>query len=50
MVDMVLFMFFIQVTLVGMVFEKVDRNTDVNFVLDDGTGRIKCRRWYYMNL
>ncbi|KAL5054022.1 hypothetical protein RYX36_034704, partial [Vicia faba] len=20
-------------------------NTDVNFVLDDGTGRIKCRRW-----
>lgn len=33
------------VTLVGMVFEKVERNTDVNFVLDDGTGRIKCRRW-----
>ncbi|KAI9106373.1 hypothetical protein K1719_021901 [Acacia pycnantha] len=33
------------VTLVGMVFEKVDRNTDVSFVLDDGTGRIKCRRW-----
>ncbi|KAG4944108.1 Replication protein A subunit A [Glycine soja] len=33
------------VTLLGMVFEKVERNTDVNFVLDDGTGRIKCRRW-----
>ncbi|XP_019457364.1 PREDICTED: replication protein A 32 kDa subunit A-like [Lupinus angustifolius] len=33
------------VTLVGMVFDKVERNTDVNFVLDDGTGRIKCRRW-----
>ncbi|XP_020202714.1 replication protein A 32 kDa subunit A [Cajanus cajan] len=33
------------VTLVGMVYEKVERNTDVNFVLDDGTGRIKCRRW-----
>ncbi|XP_014503754.1 replication protein A 32 kDa subunit A isoform X1 [Vigna radiata var. radiata] len=33
------------VTLVGMAFEKVERNTDVNFVLDDGTGRIKCRRW-----
>ncbi|KAE9586482.1 putative replication factor A protein [Lupinus albus] len=33
------------VTLVGMVFEKAERNTDVNFVLDDGTGRIKCRRW-----
>ncbi|XP_057434601.1 replication protein A 32 kDa subunit A [Lotus japonicus] len=33
------------VTLVGMVFEKVEKNTEVNFVLDDGTGRIKCRRW-----
>ncbi|KAJ1425771.1 hypothetical protein SESBI_10849 [Sesbania bispinosa] len=33
------------VTLVGMVFEKTERNTDVNFVIDDGTGRIKCRRW-----
>ncbi|WVY90839.1 hypothetical protein V8G54_036353 [Vigna mungo] len=33
------------ITLVGMAFEKVERNTDVNFVLDDGTGRIKCRRW-----
>ncbi|KAK7384830.1 hypothetical protein VNO78_30533 [Psophocarpus tetragonolobus] len=33
------------VTLVGLMFEKVERNTDVNFVLDDGTGRIKCRRW-----
>ncbi|CAL0323113.1 unnamed protein product [Lupinus luteus] len=37
------------VTLVGMVFEKVERNTDVNFVLDDGTGRIKCRRWPVTN-
>ncbi|RYR05629.1 hypothetical protein HN51_041907 [Arachis hypogaea] len=33
------------VTLVGMMFEKAERTTDVNFVLDDGTGRIKCRRW-----
>lgn len=33
------------VTLVGMVFEKSERNTDVNFILDDGTGRINCRRW-----
>ncbi|KAI4316231.1 hypothetical protein L6164_024230 [Bauhinia variegata] len=33
------------VTLVGMVFEKAVRNTDVGFILDDGTGRIKCRRW-----
>lgn len=39
--------FLVQVTLVGMVFEKAERNTDVNFVLDDGTGRIKCRRWYF---
>lgn len=37
------------VTLVGLVFEKVERNTDVNFVLDDGTGRIKCRRWINEN-
>lgn len=41
-------MFLVQVTLVGMVYEKVERNTDVNFVLDDGTGRIKCRRWYFL--
>ncbi|KAK7293554.1 hypothetical protein RJT34_16422 [Clitoria ternatea] len=33
------------VTLVGMVFEKAERNTDVIFVLDDGTGRMKCIRW-----
>ncbi|PNX95747.1 replication factor A protein 2 [Trifolium pratense] len=33
------------VTLVGIVHEKAERNTDVNFVLDDGTGRITCRRW-----
>ncbi|XP_015885314.1 replication protein A 32 kDa subunit A isoform X1 [Ziziphus jujuba] len=33
------------VTLVGMVFNKTERNTDVNFTLDDGTGRIGCRRW-----
>lgn len=40
--------FLVQVTLVGMVYEKTERNTDVNFVLDDGTGRIKCRRWYFL--
>ncbi|KAI4337409.1 hypothetical protein L6164_015831 [Bauhinia variegata] len=33
------------VTLVGMVFEKAVRTTDVGFILDDGTGRIKCQRW-----
>lgn len=31
--------------MVGMVFDKVERNTDINFVLDDGTGRMECRRW-----
>lgn len=34
-----------QVKLVGMVFDKSARVTDVSFVLDDGTGRIGCNRW-----
>ncbi|KAJ8763832.1 hypothetical protein K2173_003614 [Erythroxylum novogranatense] len=33
------------VTVVGMVFDKTEKVTDVNFVVDDGTGRIGCRRW-----
>ncbi|KAG8376797.1 hypothetical protein BUALT_Bualt09G0101300 [Buddleja alternifolia] len=33
------------VKLVGMLFEKTERVTDVSFVLDDGTGRIDCHRW-----
>lgn len=33
------------VKLVGMMFEKTERVTDVSFVLDDGTGRIDCHRW-----
>ncbi|XP_030541323.1 replication protein A 32 kDa subunit A-like isoform X2 [Rhodamnia argentea] len=33
------------VTLVGMVSEKTERVTDVSFALDDGTGRVECRRW-----
>lgn len=34
------------VTLVGMVFDKDDKKfTEVSFTLDDGTGRIECRRW-----
>ncbi|XP_059460625.1 replication protein A 32 kDa subunit A isoform X2 [Corylus avellana] len=37
------------VTLVGMVFDKLGRNTDVGFNLDDGTGRIGCRRWINEN-
>lgn len=33
------------VTLVGMVFNKDEKVTDVSFVLDDGTGRIEVKRW-----
>ncbi|XP_041997334.1 replication protein A 32 kDa subunit A-like isoform X2 [Salvia splendens] len=33
------------VKLVGLLFEKTERVTDVSFVLDDGTGRIDCHRW-----
>ena len=29
----------------GMVFEKTARVTDVSFMIDDGTGRIGCKRW-----
>ncbi|KAJ7958663.1 replication protein A 32 kDa subunit A [Quillaja saponaria] len=34
-----------KVTMVGMVFAKAGRTTDVGFFLDDGTGQIGCRRW-----
>ncbi|XP_058067964.1 replication protein A 32 kDa subunit B isoform X1 [Magnolia sinica] len=34
-----------KVTLVGMVINKVEKVTDVNFSLDDGTGRIDIHRW-----
>ncbi|KAJ9535449.1 hypothetical protein OSB04_un001428 [Centaurea solstitialis] len=33
------------VKLVGMIFNKAERVTDVSFLLDDGTGRIDCNRW-----
>ncbi|XP_010525873.1 PREDICTED: replication protein A 32 kDa subunit A [Tarenaya hassleriana] len=34
------------VTLVGLVFEKNDTKfTEVSFALDDGTGKIDCKRW-----
>ncbi|XP_031279084.1 replication protein A 32 kDa subunit A-like [Pistacia vera] len=33
------------VTLVGIVFSKEERASDVTFTLDDGTGRIVCKRW-----
>ncbi|PQQ01703.1 replication protein A 32 kDa subunit B-like isoform X1 [Prunus yedoensis var. nudiflora] len=34
------------VTLVGMVRDKVGRITDVAFILDDGTGRLNCNKWF----
>ncbi|KAL3535381.1 hypothetical protein ACH5RR_003842 [Cinchona calisaya] len=33
------------VMLVGMAFNKSERVTDVQFVIDDGTGRVACHRW-----
>ncbi|XP_076884780.1 replication protein A 32 kDa subunit B [Bidens hawaiensis] len=33
------------VKLVGRMINKVERVTDISFVLDDGTGRIECNRW-----
>ncbi|GAB4836892.1 hypothetical protein Ancab_001803 [Ancistrocladus abbreviatus] len=33
------------VKMVGMVFDKAERVTDVTFAFDDGTGRIGCKRW-----
>ncbi|KAK4767236.1 hypothetical protein SAY86_014986 [Trapa natans] len=33
------------VTLVGMVVQMVVKATDVSFSLDDGTGKVECRRW-----
>ncbi|KAL1554936.1 replication protein A 32 kDa subunit A-like isoform X1 [Salvia divinorum] len=38
------------VKLVGLLFEKTERVTDVSFVLDDGTGRIDCHRWVQESL
>ncbi|XP_022845875.1 replication protein A 32 kDa subunit B isoform X4 [Olea europaea var. sylvestris] len=33
------------VKLLGMLYDKAERITDVSFALDDGTGRIDCHRW-----
>lgn len=35
--------------MVGLLFEKTERVTDFAFVLDDGTGRIDCHRWYVIH-
>ncbi|ESW26753.1 hypothetical protein PHAVU_003G145200 [Phaseolus vulgaris] len=34
------------VTLIGRVCNKAGRVTDVTFVLDDGTGKIECNKWF----
>ncbi|XP_076960551.1 replication protein A 32 kDa subunit A-like [Bidens hawaiensis] len=35
----------VNVTVVGMVFNIVGRNTDVTFTIDDGTGKLDCKIW-----
>ncbi|PON75924.1 Replication factor A protein [Parasponia andersonii] len=35
------------VKLVGIIHDKAGRITDVTFVLDDGTGRIDCNKWFH---
>lgn len=30
----------------GMVLNKAEKVTDISFLLDDGTGRVACNRWY----
>ncbi|XP_023744004.1 replication protein A 32 kDa subunit A [Lactuca sativa] len=35
----------VNVTVVGMVSDMVERSTDVNFTVDDGTGKLNCKRW-----
>ncbi|KAD3337825.1 hypothetical protein E3N88_33346 [Mikania micrantha] len=35
----------VNVTVVGMVSNIKERNTDVTFTLDDGTGKLDCKRW-----
>lgn len=37
-----------QITLVGLVVNKLEKVTDVNFTLDDGTGRIDVHRWWVL--
>lgn len=41
-----MFLDLVQVSLVGLVCDKdVSKVTEVKFTLDDGTGRIDCKRW-----
>lgn len=42
----VMFLVLVQVSLVGLVCDKdISKVTEVRFALDDGTGRIDCKRW-----
>lgn len=38
------------VKVVGIVFNKIARSSDIRFQLDDGTGRVECIRWVTENL
>ena len=40
----------LQVRLVGRMLNKVERATNVAFILDDGTGRIDVNRWYDVSI
>ncbi|CAN1825470.1 Replication protein A 32 kDa subunit A [Linum perenne] len=33
------------VTVVGMVSDKDEKVSDIGFIIDDGTGRVACKRW-----
>ncbi|GJV79730.1 replication protein A 32 kDa subunit A [Tanacetum coccineum] len=35
----------VNVTIVGMVSNIVERNIDVTFTVDDGTGKLSCKKW-----
>ncbi|KAH0457033.1 hypothetical protein IEQ34_014940 [Dendrobium chrysotoxum] len=38
----------VQVKLLGIMMNKIERVTDVSFALDDGTGRINVNRWWVL--
>ena len=33
-----------------MVSDKAEKITDAGFIIDDGTGRIGCKRWYFFSV
>ncbi|CAN1825469.1 Replication protein A 32 kDa subunit A [Linum perenne] len=38
------------VTVVGMVSDKDEKVSDIGFIIDDGTGRVACKRWYFFSV